>query len=487
MKFHSVSSFFVFCASYSIVPQVNLIQGGGHISTPIKTNTKVEEALKQLAAETKDKPLIIPFLGADATAIAMKPTVSSKIRTAISKRNPQILTATVVENIFMQNTPLVPGKVIKLQAYYFGSQWAGKLLFYLREDSQQTQTVCDALQKLNQKKPLHVPYITFDATSPASKSTVTAKLRATLQKQNKIFTKKIVNNIKFDSTKLSPGKTVAVTATYQSHAVVIYVAEATDPLKETATQIAAKITGELYLKNFCWHHSADEVSVANNIQAVLANYEVLSVSEAAYVSPEHHVLANQRTNLKLRVVKDNQVAYSKSITLIIEDHSKITTWSVDDYELHFIVYFTAKDYQYMRSILLKQTGKHFLGAFAQILNDDSFDHSATHTYSLPSLTGRSLFKWSNKLENHMGHFGAWTQSKAETIDNCVDINSERIYDWPRTKIRPACGHIYHLFNMLKSVVNNNPLEFNQHGLSVNLKWTFGKRSRKYTFETGHFW
>ena len=487
MKFQSVSSFFVFCASYSIVPQVNLIQGGGHISTPIKTNTKVEEALKQLAAETKDKPLIIPFLGADATAVAMKPTVSSKIRTAISKRNPQILTATVVENIFMQNTPLVPGKVIKLQVYYSGSQWAGKLLFYLREDSQQTQTVCDALQKLNQKNPLHVPYITFDATSPASKSTVTAKLRATLQKQNKIFTKKIVNNIKFDSTKLSPGKTVAVTATYQSHAVVIYVAEATDPLKETATQIAAKITGELYLKNFCWHHSADEVSVANNIQAVLANYEVLSVSEAAYVSPEHHVLANQRTNLKLRVVKDNQVAYSKSITLIIEDHSKITTWSVDDYELHFIVYFTAKDYQYMRSILLKQTGKHFLGAFAQILNDDSFDHSATHTYSLPSLTGRSLFKWSNKLEYHMGHFGAWTQSKAETIDNCVDINSERIYDWPRTKIRPACGHIYHLFNMLKSVVNNNPLEFNQHGLSVNLKWTFGKGSRKYTFETGHFW
>ena len=82
----------------------------------------VESALKQLAAETKDKPLIIPFLGADATAIATKPTVSSKIRTAISKRNPQILTATVVGNIFMQNTPLVPGKVIKLQVYYSGSQ-----------------------------------------------------------------------------------------------------------------------------------------------------------------------------------------------------------------------------------------------------------------------------------------------------------------------------------------------------------------------------
>ena len=82
----------------------------------------VESALKQLATETKDKPLIIPFLGADATAIATKPTVSSKIRTAISNRNPQILTATVVKNIFMQNTLLAPGKVINLQIYYSGSQ-----------------------------------------------------------------------------------------------------------------------------------------------------------------------------------------------------------------------------------------------------------------------------------------------------------------------------------------------------------------------------
>ena len=489
MKFQSVSSFFVFCASYSIVPQVNLIQGGGHISTPIKTNTKVEEALKQLAIDTKNKPLIVPFLGADATAIATKPAVRKKIQFAITKRNPRILTVAVVKNIFFQNTPLSPGIVIKLQAYYSSSEWQGSLLFYLKENSQQTQAVCDALKKINKQEPLHIDYLKADATALASKAVVTAKLRLVLQKRSKIFSQKITSSIKFSDTPLIPGNTVAVTATYQSQAVVIYVAEATDShtLKETATQIAAKITGELYLKNFCWHHSADEVSVANNIQAVLANYEVLSVSEAAYVSPEHHVLANQRTNLKLRVVKDNQVAYSKSITLIIEDHSKITTWSVDDYKLHFIVYFTAKDYQYMRSILLKQTGKHFLGAFAQILNDNSFDHSATHTYSLPSLTGRSLFKWSNKLEYHMGHFGAWTQSKAETIDNCVDINSERIYDWPRTKIRPACGHIYHLFNMLKSVVNNNPLEFNQHGLSVNLKWTFGKGSRKYTFETGHFW
>ena len=485
-----VSSLLFFGASCTNVYQLNWTNCYRRTSYTLnKTNTTIKEALQQLAIDTKESPLVIPFLGADATAVATKPTVSSKIRTAISKRNPQILTATVVKNIFFQSTHLSPGIVIKLKTYYSSSEWQGTLVFNVKENSQQTQAVCDALEKINQKEPLHIDYLKADATALASKAVVTAKLRLALQKRSKIFTQKITNSIKFNDTPVAPGNTVAVTATYQSQAVVIYVAEAKDShtLKETANQIAAKITGELYLKSFCWHHFTDEVPVANNIHAVLANYEVLSVAEAAYVSLEHHVLANQRTNLKLRVVKDNQVAYSKSITLIIEDHSKITTWGIDDYELHFIAYFTAKDYQYMRSILLKQTGKHFLGAFAQILSDDSFNDSATHTYSLPSTTGRSVFKWSNRLEEYMGHFGAWNQSKSETIDNCVDINSERIYEWPRTKIRPACGHIYHLFNMLKSVVNNNPLEFNQHGLSVNLKWTFGKESRKYTFETGHFW
>ena len=253
MKFQSVSSFFVFCASYSIVPQVNLIQGGGHISTPIKTNTKVEEALKQLAIDTKNKPLIVPFLGADATALATKPAVRKKIQFAITKRNPRILALAVVKNIFFQNTPLSPGIVIKLQAYYSSSEWQGSFIFYLKENSQQTQAVCDALKKINKQEPLHIDYLKADATALASKAVVTAKLRLALQKRSKIFSQKITSSIKFSDTPLIPGNTVAVTATYQSQAVVIYVAEATDShtLKETATQIAAKITGELYLKNFC--------------------------------------------------------------------------------------------------------------------------------------------------------------------------------------------------------------------------------------------
>ena len=446
----------------------------------------VESALKQLAAETKDKPLIIPFLGADATAIATKPTVSSKIRTAISKRNPQILTATVVGNIFMQNTPLVPGKVIKLQVYYSGSQWAGKLLFYLREDSQQTQTVCDALQKLNQKNPLHVPYITFDATSPASKSTVTAKLRATLQKQNKIFTKKIVNNIKFDSTKLSPGKTIAVTATYQSHAVVIYVAE-TAADKDGAKKIAAKITGEVYLKSFCLHHYMDEAAVTNNIRAVLVNYELLSADEAKYVFPEHRLLSQSKTYSTLLVFKYSQVAHSKGIALIVESHSEIVTWHVDDYELHFIACFTPGDYQYIRDILAPKNGKWLIGTFVQILNDSHFDADDDGVYCLPSSAGRSIMKWDNKLEEHMGHFGAFNDNASETIDKCADINVEYDYDYYVHTMRPACQNIQPLYNTLRNIIKNNALEFNQHGLSVNLKWTFDKDSRKYAFQTGNFW
>ena len=153
---------------------------------------------------------------------------------------------------------------------------------------------------------------------------MTAKLRATLQKQNKIFTKKIVNNIKFDSTKLSPGKTVAVTATYQSHTVVIYVAE-TAADKDGAKKIATKITGELYLKSFCLHRYMDETTVTNNIRAVLINYGLLSANEAQYVFPEHRLLSQTKTYSTLLVFKDGQAAHSQGIALIVEDHSEIVT------------------------------------------------------------------------------------------------------------------------------------------------------------------
>ena len=443
----------------------------------------VESALKQLATETKDKLLIIPFLGGDATAIATKPTVSSKIRTAISNRNPQILTATVVKNIFMQNAPLLPGKVINLQVYYSGSQWAGKLLFYLREDAQQTQFVCDALQKFNQKHPLHVPYITFDATSPASKSTVTAKLRVALQKQNKIFTKKIVNNIKFDSTKLSPGKTVAVTATYQSHAVVIYVAE-TVADKDGAKKIAAKITGEVYLKSFCLHHYMDEAAVTNNIRAVLVNYELLSADEAQYVFPEHRLLSQSKTYSTLLVFKYSQVAHSKGIALIVESHSEIVTWHVDDHKLHFIAYFTPGNYLWLKNILMHdhkfRKDDWFLGCLMQVLNDNHFNYYCKNIPCTDALT--KIFRWGNRLEEHMGHFGSWLTDKSETLNAMIN----RHYIKRRYRKIKVCKGIDVLMNNLRGFFKYQTAE-NNLGMMFNIEWTYDSDDDAMTLEFAHIW
>ena len=466
--------------SSAIVPQFNLIRGA--FNAP-DTNNTVEEVLTQLAIDTKDKPLLIPFLGADATAIAIKPTVSSKIRTAISKRNPQILTATVVGNIFMQNTPLVPGKVIKLQVCYSGSQWAGSLLFYLREDSQQTQTVCDALQKLNQKNPLHVPYITFDATSPASKSTVTAKLRATLQKQNKIFTKKIVNNIKFDSTKLSPGKTVAVTATYQSHAIVIYIAEkAKFRPRHSIQTIARKIHGEFYLKSVCLNKFMDDPLVTKMIRQTLVNYRILSESEALLVRPLYHWQLTGDNSKPLFITDGKKWAWSKYVTWHIESYSNITTWTVNDYDFHFLAYFSPDSYLWLRNILMHDpklsTDEWFLGCLMQVLNDSNFDSDYIIIPWTDSLATK-IFHWNNRLEEHMGHFGAWDENATETVIRMI----HRI---DRGWRMPLCKNIDNLINILRYFFNCQTTK-NNFGMMFDLEWSYNSGDFGMTLQSAHVW
>ena len=69
----------------------------------------------------------------------------------------------------------------------------------------------------------------------------------------------------------------------------------------------------------------------------------------------------------------------------------------------------------------------------------------------------------------MGHFGAFNDNASETIDKCADINVEYDYDYYVHTMRPACQNIQPLHNTLRNIIKNNALEFNQHGLSVNLK------------------
>ena len=467
--------------SSAIVPQFNLIRGA--FNAP-DTNNTVEEALRQLAIDTKDKPLLIPFLGKDATASTSKLAVAKKIRKAISERNPQILTTAVVAKIIFSGIHLLPDALIKLKAYYIASPtYQYQVLFYAKENTKQTQAVCDALQKFNQKNPLHIDYLKSDATAVASKSTVTAKLRATLQKQNKIFTKKIVNNIKSDSTKLSPGKTVAVTAIYQSHAIVIYIAEKAKFRRRHSIQtIARKIRGEFYLKSVCLNKFMDDPLVTKMIRQTLVNYRILSESDASLVSADHIRLKNNSRHPLWVTTDDEKWAQSKYVTWHIESYSKITTWTVNDYDFHFLAYFSPGSYLWLRNILMHDpklsTDEWFLGCLMQVLNDSNFDSDYIIIPWTDSLATK-IFHWNNRLEEHMGHFGAWDENATETVIRMI----HRI---DRGWRMPLCRNIDNLIIILRYFFNCQTTK-NNFGMMLDLEWSYNSGDFGMTLQSAHVW
>ena len=427
---------------------------------------------------------MIPFLLADATAPVNKPKVSTKIQATISERNPQILTTVVVKNIFFQGTLLSPGKVIKLNAYYSDSQWQGSLLFYVRENSQQ-QTLLDALQKIDQRHPLPVDYLKADAIASASKETVTAKLRIALQKRNEIFTKKTTSSINFSDTPLTPGNIVAVTVTYQSWKVVIYIAEALDAhtLKESATQIAGKIRWTLYLKTFCEGKYADHPAVVKIIRKTLIGYQLLTWTEAQYIQPEHFLISSGH-QYRLRVIKDGHTAFTQQIPLSIWTYSQIMTLVADDYDFHFLAYFTPGNYLWLKNILMNDPkfskDEWILGCFMQVLNDNDIDtdwENIPWTDSFPK-----FFRWDNRLEEHMGDFGPWPVSKSEIIN--MMINRKDI-DHLTRKVR-ACKDIDILILTLRGFLNYQTAEDN-FGMMLNIEWNYDTDSNAMSLKSAYIW
>ena len=481
MKFQLVSGLLFLGASGFIAPQFNLVKDG-LFRTLTKTNNKIEEALKKLATDTKEKPLVIPFLGADATEPANKPAVRDKIRAAINKRNPQVLTVAVIMHIFPKNTPLSPGTVIQLKIEYSGDMWKGSLLFYIKENTKQTQAVCDALKNINQKNPLDLNYLTADATAPASKPTVAAKLRAALQKRNKIFTQTVVNDIEFSNTPLNPGHKVAVTATYQAQAIVIQVAEqAEHPRRHSIETIARKIHGEFYLKSVCLNKFMDDPLVTKMIRQTLVNYRLLSESDTLLVSGDHIQLRDNSRH-RLWVSDGKDWAYSEDVTWYIKSYSNINTFHVDDHFFHFIAYFSPGDYLWLRNMLMHDpklsTDEWFLGCLVQVLNDSNFDSSYIIIPWTDSLATK-IFHWNNRLEEHMGHFGAWDENATETVIRMIHrIN--------RGWRMPLCKNIDNLINILRYFFNCQTTK-NNFGMMLDLEWSYNSGDFGMTLQSAHVW
>lgn len=248
--------------------------------------------------------------------------------------------------------------------------------------------------------------------------------------------------------------------------------------------IAGKIQGTFYLKKFCEKKFADDLAVIKNIRETLVGYRLLTKEEAQYVQPRHYLIFSPN-QYQLRVIKDGQVAFFPWITLITWNYSKIFDLQADDNNFCFLAYFTSEDYLFLKHMLFKSSEKFFLGTLMQILDDNDFEHDTflNWIYSLPDLDDdsdyRHVFKWDNRLENHMGHFGDWTQNKSETCDSMIARESY--------SKRSTCHNIETMVDDLKTYIATD-YQKNNKGMMLKLKWSFdGGYNDDYAYEWGNFW
>ena len=239
--------------------------------------------------------------------------------------------------------------------------------------------------------------------------------------------------------------------------------------------IADKISGsELYLKSVCLNKYMDAPLVTKIIRETLVNFEFLSKAEANFVEPEHLLLTGENY-YKLLFWDGSVVAFSKKITLIVESHSDITTWNVDDYDFHFITYFTPKDYLWLRNILMHDskfsTDEWFLGCLMQVLDDNHFN-SADAYYNIPWTDSlKTIFSWDNRLVNHMGHFGSWDMLKSEVINWMINREC-RHKGWRWLEV---CSNIDTLMHNLRNFFNYQTAK-NNFGMYLNLEWNYNSGS-----------
>ena len=205
-----------------------VLAGVGTLATTVagcrkrKTENAVIVALKKI---NEKSPLVIGFLGADATASASKDTVTTVIRAALSTLDKKVFTAEVVKEITFGDTLLKPGSTVQVNATY----QEHKVPISVKE-SENLQPVYDALASFDQNKPIEIPYNQKNPTAPANNPAVTKVIRDQLKSKNPtIFTSTVVAEITFSNTPLKENTAVQVQATYKEKATPIYVKEAKNP------------------------------------------------------------------------------------------------------------------------------------------------------------------------------------------------------------------------------------------------------------------
>ena len=116
----------------------------------------------------------------------------------------------------------------------------------------------------------------------------------------------------------------------------------------------------------------------------------------------------------------------------------------------------------------------------QVLNDNHFDTSEENIPWTDSL--KKIFRWENRLEEHMGHFGPWWAHESETI-NAV-INREYIYR-PQHEIN-VCKNIDALIHILRDFFDYQTAE-NNFGMMLNLAWHYNSDDNVMSLQSAYIW
>ena len=221
-----------------------------------------------------------------------------------------------------------------------------------------------------------------------------------------------------------------------------------------------------HLKSTYRYKYMDDPVVAKAIRETLVHYEELSPAEAALVQPEHLLLTGIE-HCRLKVFDGASTAWSQITTWHIEEQSEIIPWTADNYQFHFLAYFTPGNYLWLKNILMHHykfsRDDWFLGCFMQVLNDNHFRSSENNIpWTEESLT--KIFRWDNRLENYMGHFGSWKMDKSETCS--AMINRAGTF----TDVGP-CEDIKILMHNLRDFFHHQTTK-NNFGMMLNLEWDY---------------
>ena len=229
----------------------------------------------------------------------------------------------------------------------------------------------------------------------------------------------------------------------------------------------------------------DDPLVVKMIRQTLVNYRILSESDVLVVSGDH-VRLRDNSSHRLWVSDGEEWAYSKDVTWHVKSYSDITTWHSDEYFFHFIAYFTPSNYLWLRNILMHDpkfsTDEYFLGVLVQVLNDNHFDTYYANIPSTDSLT--KIFRWDNRLEEHMGDFGLglWPKSKFGIMNAMINL---KYIDHHLHQIE-VCENIYVVMYNLRYFFNYQTAK-NNFGMMLNLEWSYNAGDDAMTLKYAQVW